>query len=211
MTKKVLSQTFVAWLPFAVIIVIFSGLAYATVQQSYRQTANEQLYQIIESVTDNINQGQPLNQIVPAQGTVDLSSTVLPFVIMYDATTTELGSSVQLNGKNPSVPVGLLAAAKAQGQYAETWQPAPGVREAVVVKYLTGAQSGYIVAGRSLKQTEVLENQTLLLSEVAGVAALVLTFIVLLLFSNRALQSEVKDEVTLEMKITETKDPSKPE
>jgi len=210
MTKKVLCQTFYAWLPFAIIIVIFSGLAYGTVQQVYRQSANDQLYQIIESVQNSIDQGQPLNQIVPAQGSTDLASTVLPFVIMYDATSTELGSSVVLNGKNPSVPVGMLAAAKVRGEFAETWQPQPGVREAVVVKYLAGQQSGYIVAGRSLKQTEASIGQTELMSGLAGIAALVLTFIALLFFTNKSLQTEVKEEVTLDIKLTQTKDVPKP-
>jgi hypothetical protein len=209
MTKKVLYQAFVNWLPFAIIIVIFSGLAYGTVQQVYRQSANDQLFQVIESITNNINQGQPLSQIVPAQGITDLTATILPFAMVYDATSTEIGSSILLDGKNPTVPAGMLAAAKARGQLAETWQPALGVREAVVVKYLSGTQSGYLVVGRSLKQTEILENQTLLMSEIAGIIALVLTFIVLLFFANRAMAPEVKEEVTLDIKLTETKDAPK--
>lgn len=211
MTKKVLCQTFYNWLPFAIIIVIFSGLAYATVQQVYRQSANDQLFQAVESLTSNIEQGQPLSQIVPAQGVTELASTILPFAIVYDASSTEIGSSVLLNGKNPSVPSGTLAAAKAKGQIAETWQPAPGVREAIVVKYLSGAQTGYLVLGRSLTRTEILENQTLLMSGMAGIAALALTFIVLLFFANKALMPEVKEEVTLDIKLTETKDVPKPE
>jgi hypothetical protein len=203
MTKKVLCQTFNAWLPFVIIIVIFSGLAYGTVQQVYRQSANDQLFQVVENITNNINQGQPISQIVPAQGVTDLASTILPFALVYDATSTEIGSSVLLDGKNPTVPAGMLAAAKDRGQLVETWQAAPGVREAVVVKYLSGAQSGYLVVGRSLKQTEILENQTLLMSEIAGIIALVLTFIVLLFFANRAVKPRVLEEMTLDVKLTE--------
>lgn len=208
--KRVLNEVFINWLPLAVIIVIFSGLAYATVQQVYRQSANDQPLQIIETVTNGINQGQPMDQIVPAQGTTELSGSVLPFVMMYNATSTQIGSSALLDGKNPSVPSGVLDTAKARGQYAVTWQPKPGVREAIVVKYFTGPQSGYIVAGYSLKETEVRENQTLLMSGVAGLVALVLTFLVLWFFARKSAQPEVKEEISLELKITETKDAPKP-
>ena len=59
MTKKVLCQTFIAWLPFAIIIVIFSGLVYAIVQQNYRQSANDPQIQIAEDLATAISQGQP--------------------------------------------------------------------------------------------------------------------------------------------------------
>lgn len=209
MTKKVLCQTFNSWLPFAIVIVIFSGLVYVAVQQNYRMSANEPLYQIVETVTNGINQGQPLDQIVPAQGTAELSGSVLPFAMIYNATSTLIGSSALLDGKNPSVPSEVLDTAKARGQYAVTWQPKPGVREAIVVKYFSGPQAGFLVAGRSLKQTEILENQTLLMSAMAGIIALVLTFIMLLFFVNKSIRPERKEEISLELKITESKDAPK--
>lgn len=203
MLKKVLSATFVSWLPFAIIIVIFSGLAYATVQQAYRQSANDPQIQIAEDLASAISQGQPADQIVPAQGTTELAGTLSPFVMIYSATSTLIGSSALLDGKNPSFPTSVFDYVKAHGQWRQTWQPAPGVREAVVVKAFSGASSGFLVVGRSLKEIEVRESQTLLLSGLAGIIALVLTFIALLFFTNKALKPRVLEELFLDVKITE--------
>jgi hypothetical protein len=203
MTKKVLSATFVAWLPFAVIIIIFSGLAYATVQQSYRQSANDPQIQIAQDLATAISQGQPADQIVPAQGTTELAGTLSPFVMIYNATSTLVGSSALLDGKNPSFPVSVFDYVRAHGEWRQTWQPAAGIREAVVVRAFSGASSGFLVVGRSLKEIEIRENQTEFLSGLAGIIALVLTFIVLLFFTNKSMKPRVLEELSVDVKITE--------
>jgi hypothetical protein len=204
MTKKVLSQTFYAWLPFAVIIVIFSGLAYATVQQVYRQSANDPQIQIAQDLATAIAQGQAQpDQIVPAQGTTELGGTLSPFVMIYSSTSTLIGSSALLNGKNPSFPASVFDYVRAHGQWRQTWQPAPNVREAVVVQPYSGTTSGFLVVGRSLKEIEIRENATELMSGLAGLIALVLTFVVLLFFTNKELKPKVLEELTLDVKLTE--------
>jgi hypothetical protein len=203
MTKKVLSATFVAWLPLAITIVIFSGLAYAVVQQNYRQSANDPQIQIAEDLATAIAQGQPVNQIVPAQGTTELASTLSPFVMIYSSTSTLIGSSALLDGKNPSFPTSVFDSVRAHGQWRQTWQPAPGVREAVVVAPFSGTSSGFLVVGRSLKEIEIREGKTELMSGIAGIIALVLTFICMLFFTNRAMKPRVVEELSLDVKLTE--------
>jgi len=205
MTKKVLCQTFYVWLPFAIIIVIFSGLAYGTVQQVYRQSANDPQIQIAEDLATAIAQGQAQpDQIVPAQGTTELAATLSPFVLIYNATSTQVGSSALLNGKNPSFPASVFDNVRAHGQWRQTWQPAPNVREAVVVEpYTSGTGSGFLVVGRSLKEIEIRENATELMSGLAGIIALVLTFIVLLFFTNKSMKPRVLEELSLDVKLTE--------
>lgn len=203
MTKKVLCATFNAWLPFAIIIVIFSGLAYAAVQQSYRQSANDPQIQIAEDLATAIAQGQAQpGQIAPAQGTTEIAGTLSPFVLIYNATSTLIGSSALLDGKNPSFPTSVFDYVRAHGEWRQTWQPANGVREAVVVVPYSGGSSGFLVVGRSLKEIEIRENQTEFLSAMAGLIALVLTFIVLLYFTNKSLKSRVVEELTLDVKLT---------
>jgi hypothetical protein len=204
MTKKVLSATFVAWLPLAITIVIFSGLAYVVVQQNYRQSANDPQIQIAEDLATAIAQGQPADQIVPAQGTTELANTLSPFVMIYSASSTLVGSSALLGGKNPSFPTSVFDSVRTHGQWRQTWQPAPGVREAVVVEPFSGTSSGFLVVGRSLKEIEIRENQTERLAGLAGILALVLTFIFQLFFINRAMKPRVLEEVTLDVKLTET-------
>jgi hypothetical protein len=204
MTKKVLGVTFLRWLPLAITIVIFSGLAYAVVQQSYRQSANDPQIQIAEDLASAIAQGQPVNQIVPPVGTTELANTLSPFVMIYSSTSTLIGSSALLDGKNPSFPTSVFDNVRAHGQWRQTWQPAPGVREAVVVEPYSGSSSGFLVVGRSLKEIEIRENQTLQLSAMAGIVALVLTYICMLFLVNSELKPRVIEEVSLDVKLTDT-------
>ncbi len=213
--KATLKETFINWFPLAIVIVIFSGLVYGAVQQSYRQAANDPQIQIAQDLVTAIGQGQPVDQIVPPQGTTELSNTLSPFVLIYSASSTIIGSSAVLDGKVPSFPASVLERVKMHGEQRLTWQPRQGVREAVVVTQFTskqpGFESGYIVAGRSLKEVEVREKQLCLMTALAGVISLVLTFLALLYFivmSKRRGMSGMPsgtEEVSMELKITETK------
>ena len=42
----------------------------------------------------------------------------------------------------------------AHGQDRITWQPRTGVRQAIVAVYFHGRKTGYVVAGRSLREVE---------------------------------------------------------
>jgi len=209
MTKKVLSATFVAWLPLAIIIVIFSGLAYAVVQQNYRQGANDPQIQIAEDVADAITTGkaQP-DGIVSPEPTADISSSLSTFAAIYSATGTPIGSSVSLDGKLPTLPSGAFDYARLHKEDRLTWQPKTGIRIAAVVVYFGGADPGFVLAGRSLRDVEIRENQTEFMSGLAGIIALVLTFIVILFFTNKSLKPRVLEELSMDVKITET--PPKP-
>ena len=126
--------------------------------------------------------------------------------MIYNATSTLIGSSALLNGKNPSFPTLVFNYVRTHGQWRQTWQPAPGVREAVVVAPYSGTSSGFLVVGRSLKEIEIRENQTLLLSGLAGIIALVLTFIVMLFFTNRSLKPRSNwKKLSMDVKITGTR------
>jgi hypothetical protein len=209
MTKKVLCQTFNAWLPLAVVIVIFSGLAYAAVQQNYRQSANDPQIQIAEDIADAINTGkaQP-DSIVSPEPTADISSSLATFAAIYSATGTPVGSSVSLDGKLPTLPSRIFDYARLHKEDHLTWQPKAGVRIAAVVVYFGGANPGFVLVGRSLREIEIREGQTELMSGLAGIIALVLTFIVMLYFTNKAMKPRVLEELSLDVKITEN--PPKP-
>ena len=69
--------------------------------------------------------------------------------------------------------------------------------------YFGGSNPGFVLAGRSLKEIEIRESQILLLSGLAGIIALVLTFIVMLFFTNKSLKPRVLDELSLDVKLTE--------
>ena len=58
----------------------------------------------------------------------------------------------------PKIPKGIFSATDKIGEDRVTWEPQKGIREAVIVTKFSGMQSGYAVAGRSLKEVEVREG-----------------------------------------------------
>jgi hypothetical protein len=183
--KHVLYDTAKAWLPLGVAIVVLTGLVYVIVQQNYRMSANDPQIQIAEDIAAAIAKGQPADGIVPATGTTEISQSLSPFVIIYDDNGKLIGSSAILNGKNPSYPTGVFDNVKKSGEARVTWQPEAGVRMATVVTRYTGTASGYVIAGRSLKEVEKRISQSLALSLLGGAAALVLSFLAMFFLKKK--------------------------
>jgi hypothetical protein len=91
-------------------------------------------------------------------------------MIVYDDAGNVLASSVVLHGVTPDLPAGVLDYTRAYGEDRVTWQPEEGVRIAAVVVRYEGTQSGFVLAGRSLREVEVREAQT---QQMAGLALVV--------------------------------------
>ena len=156
MSTSRLSKTFKTWLPFAVTGAALVLLVSVSVQQNYRQSANDPQIQIAEDAASALQNGATPQSVVPIQ-TVDVSASLAPFLIITDANGTVLASTAKLNEKIPMPPSGTLAAAKNENRF--TWQPQDGVRLATVVRYYTGTNPGYVIAGRNLREVEIRESQ----------------------------------------------------
>lgn len=63
-----------------------------------------------------------------------------------------------LHGEKPCCTPGAVRHA---GEVRFTWEPAQGVRAATVLASYGGASSGYVLAGRSLREVELLEDDVL--------------------------------------------------
>lgn len=152
-----IKSIFRRFLPFAVVISAFCALAYATVQQAYRQGANDPQIQMANDAVDALMDRRDMESLLPT-GQVSVDKSLAPFLIFYDAQGKVLASSVRLDGNTPELPAGVLDAARARGgENRVTWQPRPGVRiAAVIVSY----RDGYVLAGRNLREVEAREAQT---------------------------------------------------
>jgi len=201
--KNPWQTAFYKWLPFAAIIVVFSLAIYGTVQQNYRQSANDPQIQIAEDIAAAIAKGNtPPDSIVPPNPTQELAPSLATFVTIFDDSGKPLGSSAALNGKLPTLPTGVLDFTRKYNQDRFTWQPAKDVRIAAVVTRYSGQVSGFVLAGRSLREVEKREKQLTILAGVAGLVALVLVYIIMFLLvkmhgrkSLVEVVEEVKDEV----------------
>jgi hypothetical protein len=141
------------WLPLATITVALGGMVYLAIQQVLRLGGNEPQVQMAEDAAAALVGGEPPQMVLPS-GKVDLASSLAPFMIVYDETGAVMAASGYLAGQVPSLPPGVLDYTRSHGEDRVTWQPAPGVRIAAVIIHHGGAQSGFVLAGRSLREVE---------------------------------------------------------
>lgn len=140
------------WLPLAVVATLLSGLVYAAVQQNYRTGFDAPQVQLAQDAAARLDAGASPKDVVPS-GSVDIASSLAPFVIVYRADNTVALAGGKLNGTTPAPPAGVLEAARSKGVNRVTWQPAPGVRIASV-SYAT-KDGRVVLAGRNMREMEM--------------------------------------------------------
>lgn len=164
------------WVFLAIIITVAYFFIYTVVQQSYRLSANDPQIQMAEDAKLSIENGTKLESIIP-QRRVDMSNSLDPYLIIFDELGVPIMSSVKLDGVTPKPPIGVFTDAKTKGSLTFTWQPKPGVRSAVVVMRFNGINSGYVLAGRSLREVEKREDQLFLDVVIVWFGTVLVTFI----------------------------------
>jgi len=139
------------WLGYAAVVTLLCLLVYIIAQQNFRQAANEPQYQLAQDAVNDLNKGTDPKLLTGTQS-LDIASTLSPYVLIYDSNGNAVGNNIMLDGRIPKPPDGALNKASSNGINTVTWQPRPGVREATV---MMATRKGYIVvAGRSLQTTE---------------------------------------------------------
>lgn len=180
------------FLPFAIIITALCGLVYWTVQQDLRQLANDPQIQMAEDTAVALSHNAMVGDVVPATK-IAMDTSLSPFIIVYDDSGKMLASSVQLNGKTPVLPPGVLDMSQWKNAIVGhnltittptnesrfTWQPQDDVRDAVVIVHYSGVRSGYVLVGRSLSEVEKRIEQLSFEVFAAWIAALAATALVL--------------------------------
>ncbi len=173
-------ETLKPWLPIAAVTTILCGLAYLSVQQDLRMSANDPQIQMAEDAAQGLTQGAAVDTVVPTSQ-IDIARSLAPFVIVFDNRGNPLASSGLLQGEIPHLPPGVLDYVRQNGEDRITWQPQPGVRMASVVVGFSGVKSGFVLAARSLREIEKREDQAELEAGLAWIAALGVSLIVVAL------------------------------
>ncbi len=166
------------WLIVALITTAFCGLVYVTEQQMLRQGANDPQVQMAEDIASALRNGESAASVMPSKS-VDLVSSLAPFVILFNDQGTQTASSAQLHGQSPALPGGVLDYARGHGENRLTWQPEPGVRIAAVVTSYKGANPGFVLVGRSMREVEKRIDQIGLLCAITWLVTLGLALIIL--------------------------------
>jgi hypothetical protein len=163
---KILKDILRQWLPIAAAATAFCALVYLAVQQALRHSANDPQIQMAEDASHLLAQGEAVQGMLPATK-VDLAQSLAPFIIVFDSAGEPVASSGFLHGKTPHLPRGVLDYVRQHGEERVTWQPEPHVRMASVIMKYEGSKPGFVLAARSLRETEKRESQV---AQEAGLA-----------------------------------------
>lgn len=144
---------FKQWLPMVVLTTILCGTLYVVAQQILRAEANDPQIQISEDIAAGIADGENPESLLP-EAQVDIGKSTGIFATIYDKNGKILTSTALLESATPTVPPGVLEAAHKRGQNRITWQPKTAVRAAIIVTEVAGEEGGFVLVGRSLRETE---------------------------------------------------------
>jgi len=145
------TQLFKSWFAYAAAITLICGIIYITVQQGYRQSANDPQFQLAEDAANAISKGAEPKVVVGAGPAIEISQSLSPFLIIYNSNGSIAAGNATLDGNTPKLPQGVIDGASRNGMKAVSWQPREGVRQATVS---IRAKGYVVVAGRSLRITE---------------------------------------------------------
>jgi hypothetical protein len=159
-----MKKNFMYWAAGSAILVVIFGSIYGVGQYILRAGADDPQLQLAEDTAAQLNAGHPIDGI--STQTVNIASSLAPFVVIYDNQGNPIAGSARLDGQIPKIPKGVLGHAKPQHRV--TWQPRDDVRIAAVVQ---ASDKGYVVAGRSLREVERRENTALALTAIGGLVS----------------------------------------
>jgi hypothetical protein len=148
--------SFLVYLFVMAIITIIFGIIYVTGQQSYRSGANDPQIQLARDINLKLREGKAVDSFFT--DSINITQSLSPFAVLYDANGKPFRSSGYLNDKMPELPAGVFGFAKTNGEHDVTWQPQSGVRMAIVIVSSNSSSVGFVAAGRSLQEVELRER-----------------------------------------------------
>ncbi len=161
-----------AFLVAAAVSGVLCLLVAVSVQQALRQGANDPQIQLAEDIAAALGRGAAPTGVVPP-GTIDAKTSLATFAEVFDASGKALTANVQIDGKTPPPPAGVLASVAARGEDRVTWQTPGGERfAAVVAPYASPSGSGTVLVARSLREVEARESKTMRFAALAWAACL---------------------------------------
>lgn len=140
------------WIPAAFLTAFTCFVAYLTAQQVMRHLANDPQVQMAEDAASAIERGRHPEDLIKGD-TIDIGRSIAPFLIVFNEAGVPVASDAVLDGAVPRPPRGVFCSCGG-GENRVTWQPRHGVRIASVIVHHGGAQPGFVLAGRSLRESE---------------------------------------------------------
>ncbi len=141
------------WFGYAAVITLLCGIIYIVGQQGFRASADDPQYQMAEDAAHAISKGADPKLLGAAPA--EISETLSPYLLIYDKTGNIIINGAILKGQPLKIPQGVLDYIQLHGADHATWQPIPGVRQAMIgIRSNAGGKSYTVIAGRSLRKIE---------------------------------------------------------
>jgi hypothetical protein len=157
--KQILAHpVFLYTTALALILTLWGFPAAMTLQSAIRSAADQPQIQMAQNYASDLTSGKLATDLIPT-GHLDLSTSLEPFVILFDAEGHPIHSNGYINDAVPTPPPGVFAYLRTHPTDKFTWQPQPGLRIAAVAQRIDGAHPGFILVGRSLTLVQQQENQ----------------------------------------------------
>ena len=150
----VLRRALPLWILLSGLATVAIFVAFIVVQQQIRGAANHPQVEMAREAAGKLSAGADPKSVVNS-GPVDIATSSDTYLIVVDTNGVLLASSAWLDGRPVIPPSGVFAYVRDHGEDVISWQPAAGVRSAIVVDSFRG---GYVAAGRSLSDTEQAEG-----------------------------------------------------
>ncbi len=167
-----INRVMFAWATLGALTTAVCFLVYLVAQQTWRASANDPQIQLARDAAAGMAAGKSAETVV-GRDAVDMERSLAPFLIVFDGDGKILAASGTLRGQVPGVPKGVFESVRAHGEDRITWQPIGGVRIASVIVPYSGSRQGFVLAGRSLEETQRRISQFGSLIALAWAATLV--------------------------------------
>lgn len=175
------------WVPLAVAVTGLVLLVHLAVQQDLRMGGNDLPAQIAQDTAASIAKGsEPWT--VTGRDDIDIAASLSTWTLVFDDSGTLVAGTPALDGKRAVPPTGVFTVAKTSGEDRVTWQPRPGVRQALVAVRIAGGR-GVVMAGRSLRETEAHIDQQARIAIAAWAAIMAATLVAALLFVPQRMEA----------------------
>lgn len=141
---------------FALFVTALAVVLSVSHQQGWRMGADRKPAALVATVQSRLDHGDAPESILAGPreeiATANWLRSTHPFAVVYDASGSPLAGDATYHGSLPQPPHGIFIYLREHGSHKVTWQPAPGVRIALVGKHLPDGR--FILAGQSLLRSE---------------------------------------------------------
>ena len=169
--------SFISHAAAAIIITGIMLCMYATVQQTYRSSANDPQIEIARNISNSLNKNNDYLII----DSINLSQSLSVFTELFDKSGKPLKSGGFIDGKLPQLPQGVFRSAKENSEDVVTWQPESNVRLAMVIEKVNSPIVGFVAVGRSLKEVEIRESNLVKMVAIVWIACMAVLLVHLLI------------------------------